>query len=103
MNIEFYINYSAGYRISGKTDRPDIRPIQYPVQPYKIYCKSVLHLLEYIFEVYNQVDAVQICCKFWDTAELFDWCTVQNSIYINIIAFITLVKLGQDFFLGHEV
>ena len=31
-------NYSAGYRISGKTDwpdirRPDIRPIQYPLQP----------------------------------------------------------------------
>ena len=31
--------YPAGYRISGKTDwpdirRPDIRPIQYPVQPY---------------------------------------------------------------------
>ena len=31
--------YPAGYRISGKTDwpdirQPDIRPIQYPVQPY---------------------------------------------------------------------
>ena len=31
--------YQAGYWISGKTDWPDIRPIQYPVQPYQMQNK----------------------------------------------------------------
>ena len=29
--------YPAEYRISGKTNWPDIRPIQYPVQSYHLY------------------------------------------------------------------
>ena len=83
-------NYSAGYRISGKTEWPDIRPIQYPVQPYQSFLIIYIYLHSVLFCGVASIDTVEsneLICKshslvldFW---KAFDRRWAYTSIHIQ--------------------
>ena len=60
--FNYSARYPVGYRVSGKTDWPDIRRVQYPVQPYLFISNPFVH----DNVIYNNVFAVQYLVTSWD-------------------------------------